>query len=441
VSREQQWGTRTEPLKDNDNAVVSLLLVSEGPPRVVPLVRDVAVSIGRATNSNVVVEDTSLSRQHAQFCLRADGVDVEDLGSSNGTVVRGEKLVPGHRATLAIGESAKLGAVLVVVQKRSGTVAEQQMPAASAGPSDELVARIAGSAISVLILGETGVGKEVMAERIHALSPRHGRELVKINCAALMTSVLESELFGHERGAFTGAAREKPGLVESADGGTLFLDEIGEASLAVQVKLLRLLETRETQRIGALRPQIVDVRFVAATNRNPAEQIRAGTLRADLYHRIAGFTIMIPPLRERLAEIPALVDDLLARHADPMTVNRAALGRLMQHDWPGNVRQLRNVLDRARVLARGVEIGVAEIEQALQLEPGLADAPARPSSPVLPPDPAPADADPERTRILAVLAECGGNQTMAAEKLGMSRRALVHRMQLWGMTRPRRKRT
>jgi DNA-binding NtrC family response regulator len=277
-----------------------------------------------------------------------------------------------------------------------------------------------------------------MAERIHALSSRRGAPLVKINCAALMASVLESELFGHERGAFTGATKEKPGLIESADGGTLFLDEIAEAPLGVQVKLLRVLETRETQRIGALRPTIVDVRFIAATNRIPADQIRSGDLRADLYHRLAGFTITIPPLRMRGPQIPELVKDLLARHAagtrGPLTVHPDAIARLVRHDWPGNVRELRNVLDRAVVLTDGAEISLADIEHAFQLAPAVDHADrhnAAASKEHL--------ADPERVRILEVLEECGGNQSMAAERLQMSRRALVYRLQAWGMTRPRRR--
>jgi two-component system, NtrC family, response regulator AtoC len=428
VTHDAAWGVKTEPVP-GDDGVVSLLIISEGLPRVVALAQGVDVKVGRATTADVVIEDTSLSRLHAAFRLVGEHVEVEDLASSNGTVLRGTKIAPGHRERLAVGDSVHLGAVLVVVQRRVG--ADRQRPAAAAGPSDELVGRIATSTISVLILGETGVGKEVMAERLHSLSPRRDAPLVKINCAALMTSVLESELFGHERGAFTGATKDKPGLVESADGGTLFLDEIGEAPPAVQVKLLRVLETRETQRIGALRPLVVDVRFIAATNRVPAEQIETGALRADLYHRLAGFTITIPPLRERRGEIPSIVSELLARHKDPIAIRPDALARLTRHSWPGNVRELRNVLERARVLASGSEIALADVEQSLELQP----VPSGPKSADK------HDGDPERARILTALEQCGGNQTMAAEKLGMSRRALVHRLQLWGMTRPRRKRS
>jgi transcriptional regulator with PAS, ATPase and Fis domain len=246
-----------------------------------------------------------------------------------------------------------------------------------------------------------------------------------------MTSVLESELFGHERGAFTGAVKDKPGLIETADGGTLFLDEIGEADGAVQAKLLRVLEARETQRVGALHPRTVDVRFIAATNRNPAEQIQAGNLRADLYYRIAGFTLTIPPLRDRRGDIPSLVTDLLARHPKGRGVTLApqAIAALQRHDWPGNVRELRNVLDRVLVIAEGT-IGVRDVEQAIQLEPLV----ARQPTPV-----APSGDNAERERVLATLESCGGNQTLAAQQLGISRRTLVYRLQSWGMTRPRRR--
>jgi len=412
----------TQLLQSSERNVIALLVIGEGLPVVVPLTEGVSVKVGRAATADVVVDDASLSRHHARFRLAGNQVEVEDLDSSNGTVVRGAKIAT--TVELEVGDSVHLGEVLIVIQRRSDTPDDRRLPAAAATPSDELVGRIAASTISVLLLGETGVGKEVMAERIHAASPRRAAPLVKLNCAALSTTVLESELFGHERGAFTGAIRDKAGLIESADGGTLFLDEIGEADLAVQAKLLRVLETRETQRIGALRPSVVDVRFIAATNRMPAEQIQNGTLRADLYYRLAGFTITIPPLRDRRAEIAGLAGELIARHAKKLRAD--AIVRLMRHDWPGNVRELRNVVDRAVVLGEGAEIGSADIDEALRQE---LTTPRAVATPVETP------ADPERARILAALEACGGNQSAAAEKLGISRRTLVSRLQAWGMTR------
>ncbi len=428
-------GATTKLLPSSGDSAPALLIVAGGEPRVVPLVAGSPLEIGRAAAADVVVDDESLSRLHARFRLEADTLAVEDLGSSNGTVVRGRRLAPNVPEPLVLGDVVHLGAVLIIIQQRTGALADRLRPAASVAQNDELVGRIASSMISVLLLGETGVGKEVMAERLHAGSPRRDKPLVKLNCAALMTSVLESELFGHERGAFTGALKDKPGLIESADGGTLFLDEIGEADGEVQVKLLRVLEARETQRVGALRPRIVDVRFIAATNRDPSEQIKAGKLRADLYYRLAGFTLTIPPLRERRDQIPALAAELVARGSGQgtITLHPDAIARLMRHDWPGNVRELRNVLERAVVLADRSVLRATEIDQSLELEPRRVDDASSTARPAVAPS-----ADPERDRVLAVLDSCGGNQTMAAEQLGMSRRSLVYRLQSWGLTRPRR---
>jgi two-component system response regulator AtoC len=425
----------TKLLSGQSDGAPSLLVITSEAPTVVPIADGKEIRIGRGSNADIVIDDSSLSRLHAVFRMHDGVLEVEDLDSSNGTTLRGARAKPGVPIVLAIGDTVHLGAVLVVVQVRSGSVADRLRPSASAGTGNELVGRVAASTISVLLLGETGVGKEVMAERLHALSPRKERPLVKLNCAALMASVLESELFGHEKGAFTGAVKDKPGLVESADGGTLFLDEIGEADLSIQTKLLRVLESRETQRIGALRPRIVDVRFIAATNRVPAEQIARGTLRADLYYRLAGFTITIPPLRDRMHELPALATELLARHG-AFTLEPKALARLHHHAWPGNVRELRNVLDRAVVLTDSPRITAQVIETALAAEPLAHVATPAPAAPAVPP--APSVEDPERARILGVLEQCGGNQSVAAEKLGMSRRALVYRLQAWGLTKYRR---
>jgi transcriptional regulator with GAF, ATPase, and Fis domain len=414
-------------MADSADGILSLLVVSDRAPMVAPL-GERPVQVGRSSTSDLQVDDPSISRDHAVFRVRDGAVEIEDLGSVNGTIVRGVRIAPRTPMQLAVGESVSLGTVVVVVQRRSGSLSDRLRPEAPAGIDDALVARLAKSPISVLLLGETGVGKEVMAERLHVLSPRKDHPLVKLNCAALMTSVLESELFGHEKGAFTGAVKDKPGLVEAADTGTLFLDEIGEADLAIQAKLLRVLESRETQRVGALEPRIVDVRFLAATNRDPTEQIAAGTLRADLYYRLAGFTLTIPPLRDRLDELPALVTTLLARRGT-YTIERAALGRLARHRWPGNVRELRNILDRAIMLAESTRLGLADIEQSLAAEP-MSRTPTSTPAP---------SGDPDRDRILAALDACGGNQTMAAESLGMSRRALVYRLQAWGLTKPRRR--
>jgi DNA-binding NtrC family response regulator len=220
----------------------------------------------------------------------------------------------------------------------------------------KLVRRIAASPISVLLLGETGVGKEVMAETIHKESPRAGKPMLRLNCAALSEQLLESELFGHERGAFTGAVQAKPGLLETAHGGTVFLDELGEMPLSTQVKLLRVLEDRQVQRIGSLKPKPIDVRFVAATNRDLEAEIAAGRFRQDLYFRLNGIAVTIPPLRERVDEIEGLANAFIvhacqkSQRDDVPVLSPQALALLKAYTWPGNIRELRNVMERAVLL-------------------------------------------------------------------------------------------
>jgi DNA-binding NtrC family response regulator len=286
---------------------------------------------------------------------------------------------------------------------------------------------VARGPIGVLLTGETGAGKEVLAEFLHRRSPRAGGPLVRVNCAALTDSLVESELFGHEKGAFTGAQRERRGLIETADGGTLFLDEIGEIPAAAQAKLLRVVEERQVTRVGSSEPRPVDVRFVAATNRDLEAEVAAGRFRRDLYFRLAGVVLAIPPLRERPLEIELLARTFAAE-ADAR-LGDAALAALRAHAWPGNVRELRNVIERAALLAVDQPIDVEHL--------GLAAAPAAPAAaPAALPDELAAI---ERQRIVDALEQCGGNQTRAAELLGMPRRTLVKRIAKYNVPRPRKR--
>lgn len=220
----------------------------------------------------------------------------------------------------------------------------------------QMIADVARTDVSVLIQGETGTGKELVAQAVHAQSPRHDEAFVPIDCCTLQENLFESELFGHERGAFTGADRRKPGLMEAAVRGTLFLDEIGESGPAIQAKLLRVLETGRFRRLGATNDLRADVRIVAATNRDLATRANEGHFRADLYYRLATFVIDVPPLRERVDDIPALVANFLARRGqsqgtEPKTLSPQAIARLQCYHWPGNVRELRNVIERAFIMA------------------------------------------------------------------------------------------
>lgn len=293
--------------------------------------------------------------------------------------------------------------------------------------------RAARRELPILILGETGTGKEVLAETIWRQSPRAGRPLLRLNCGALSSSLLESELFGYRRGAFTGADRDKPGLVESADGGTVFLDEIGDAAPEVQTKLLRVLDQGEVMRLGALEPKRVDVRFLAATHRDLEAMVAAGTFRADFFYRISSVTLRIPPLRERRREIARYAE----RFAHPRRLTPDALTALDGYDWPGNIRQLRNVIEAASVAASGEVIDAAHLAlpSPRRSQPPLAVPPAAPHDDGL----TPAERT-ERDRILTALTETAGNQTRAARLLGISRGTLYARLDKYGIRRPQGKR-
>jgi DNA-binding NtrC family response regulator len=334
--------------------------------------------------------------------------------------------------------------------ERSGTIVVAD---AAMQHFDRIVQRIAAGTISVLVSGETGVGKEVLAELLHKLSPRAARPFLRLNCAALTESLLESELFGHERGAFTGAAQAKPGLLETADGGTVFLDEIGELPMSIQVKLLRVLEERKVLRVGGLAPRAIDVRFLAATNRDLEHEVAQGRFRQDLYFRLNGVALTIPPLRARLGELPALAVGFLrdaaerAGQAEPPAISPAALQLLREYPWPGNIRELRNVMERAALLCTGRTITLEHLPVEKMRDPRRAPvrtAPARHAEPppLPPPEPARrgrADAEEEKQRILDALAQAGGNQTDAARLLGMSRRTLINRVIAYNLPRPRKK--
>ena len=315
---------------------------------------------------------------------------------------------------------------------------------------DRIVQRIAGGQISVLVTGETGVGKEVLAERLHRLSRRADKPFLRLNCAALSESLLESELFGHEKGSFTGAVAAKAGLLETAEGGTVFLDEIGELPMTIQVKLLRVLEERQVLRVGALKTHTIDVRFLAATNRDLEVEIVRGTFRQDLYFRLNGITLVIPPLRERTGEIPDLAAGFLRQSAERNHIDGvpgitpAAMAMLRAYSWPGNIRELRNVMERALLLAGGtidVEHLPLEKMQTGAPAPPTPIAPAPIAKPVVHEElEAPLETfSDERTRIIEALTRAGGNQTEAAKLLGYSRRKLIDRVIQFQIPRPRKK--
>ncbi|MBI3186119.1 MAG: sigma 54-interacting transcriptional regulator [Myxococcales bacterium] len=386
------------------------------------------------------------------------------------------------RALEKLGAKVKLGAAFLPEDGRDPDSLVAKACAAVQGSPEEsaskivvedpamvrlyrLVDQVAANDISVLLLGETGVGKEIIASRLHQKSRRAEKPLLRLNCAALPEPLLESELFGHERGAFTGAVQTKPGLVESADGGTVFLDEVGEMPMSIQAKLLRVLEERRVLRLGGLKEKQIDVRFLAATNRDLEADTSRGQFRADLYYRLNGISIEIPPLRERPAEIEGLAKLFIAEackrfgREEELELSGAARHVLLTYPWPGNIRELRNVMERAVLLCAGGTIDLAHLpvdKMAATTAPSamkspkwkeaatgetpdaitVADAPAvglpgRPLSPEL---------EDERRRIADALEKCAGNQTQAAKLLGMSRRTLVYKLGTLDLPRPRKPR-
>jgi DNA-binding NtrC family response regulator len=299
-----------------------------------------------------------------------------------------------------------------------------------------LAARVAQSPTTVLLEGESGTGKELLAKAIHMHSDRKDQPFITVNCAAIPENLLESELFGHRRGSFTGAVTDKQGKFEAANKGTVFLDEIGDLPLMMQVKVLRVLQQREVDKVGDLRPAKVDVRIVAATNRDLEQMIADGRFRDDLYYRLAVVAIRLPPLRERTEDLPLLVEHFLAKHGGPrgraqMAVDAAVYSAFNLYPWPGNIRELENVIERALVLDSDGAIGLDDLPDRLRArEHRLGRVHME-----LPDDGLSLE-DVERELLQAALVKHDWNQTKAATYLNITRSALLYRMQKFGLERP-----
>ena len=416
------------------------------------------VTVGRL--GDVALHEPSVSREHAVLSWGGGAYIVTDLGSRNGTFVNG---VAVQRKAVVPGDKLKFGRVeLTLVDPESesefedcetrlltcdaATVFPNGAGAqALVGRSDALrsamkiAARAAKSNATVLLYGESGTGKELFSRLVWEESSRADKKFLPVHTGAIEPSLLASTLFGHEKGAFTGADRQKKGLFEEADGGTIFLDEIGEINSETQVKLLRVLQEGEFMRVGGTDPVRVDVRVICATNRDLAAAVKEGKFREDLYYRLNVIQIPLPPLRERTGDIEDLVNHFVKQLGGPLrSVSPAAMSALCAYQWPGNVRELRNIVERMVILSDRNELDVADLPQEIKGKGGAVGskpevASVSSSVPVVPAMPCPISLDDwERRAIQEALAKSGGNKCKAAQLLGMSRSALYEKLRKYG---------
>ncbi len=436
-----------------------------------------SLTIGRGEGHDICVLDPWVSRQgHARIeHAEAGECELHDLGSRNGTYLNGRRV--REAVVLRHGDIIRCGNSLFIFEADEGERAERglsgetvcQGPGDFARPSQEAFARLlaeyqalradlehirseteadsalrgslatgafhdelsraAASEATVLLEGETGTGKEVVARELHRLSPRADRRFVPVNCAALPPTMVESELFGHRKGAFTGADEDRAGRFRTADGGTIFLDEIAELPLAVQAKLLRVLESGEVQPVGSDDVLTVGVRLIAATNHDLEADVQEGRFRSDLFHRLNVLAFELPPLRERLDDVEALAEEFLGRLRSQRPTRAArltadALALLRAYPWPGNVRELRNAIERAAIMAEGDEIGDDDLAFLLR----RAGVPAEEDEPTL------SLRETEKKAVQQALLVARGNKSEAARLLGIDRTTLYDKIKAYGLS-------
>ena len=420
--------------------------VVDGPDRGARAVSsDDELTIGTAPGCQLQVTDGAVSRHHCAIRVTARGLELRDLGSTNGTFIGDQEFVRGY---IRSGARLRLGNTTVAVTILADEITQ---PLASEGAFGDLIGasptmrrlypileRTAASDATALIEGETGTGKELVAEAIHLRSARRGKPFVVVDCGVIPHELIASELFGHARGAYTGATADKKGLIESANGGTLFLDEIGELALDLQPQLLRVLDRRQVRRVGENHSVDVDIRVVAATHRDLRAMVRAGQFREDLYYRLAVVRTTVPPLRDRTSDIAALAAHFATAygHGD-FSISPSLLDQLQRHPWPGNVRELRNVVERALSLGSagldeiGGEPGAEPAARDPDTDEGLAAIPSGTPAEVLEMPFKEAKATLiesfERDYLTHLLARHRGNISRAATEAGIDRN-YIHRL-------------
>ena len=400
------------------------------------------VIVGAGEDSGLVLVDRSVSRRHAKVHRSGDYVIVEDLGSTNGTFYHDARV---REVFVPLGQEVCFGKVRVKIVPEEVSVEPKPITETRLGPMIggdvrmreifSLIEDIAASDVTVVIEGETGTGKELVAKALHERSVRANKTFVVFDCTNQPRDLIESALFGHVKGAFTGATSPRAGAFERANNGTIFLDELGEFGLDLQPKLLRVLESREVQKVGADDYDPVDVRVIAATNRNLKADVRAGNFREDLYYRLAVVKIVMPALRERVSDIPVLVEHFLALCGNPCSVDPACYPALKTYRWPGNVRELKNVVDRAAALSRGrsgVDLSkfLVDVEEeptdrhgavVIDKSTSFKEAKGRVVS------------DFESQYILTLLREHGNNISLAAREAGIDRKHFKDLMRKHGI--------
>jgi len=431
------------------------LLVVDGPDRGVEVeIQATKLTVGSSSSNDLVLTDTTVSRRHALLAAEGERYVLRDLESTNGTVVDG---TPVKEAYLAPGARIRLGDTEILFQPRKKweriDVTDADHFGDLYGTTSamksvfSLLAKLAPTDLSCIIVGETGTGKELAARAIHQHSSRDGKPFIVVDCGAISENLIESELFGHERGAFTGADRQRTGAFEAADGGTVFLDEIGELPIELQPKLLRVLERKEVKRLGSTKLMEVDVRVVAATHRELPSMVKENKFREDLYYRLAEVVVELPPLRDRLGDVPVIAQRILGTFTNDGPVNELsedAVASLSRRTWSGNVRELRNVLKRAVVLASGPLITSKDL--SLDASGPLKDSGAlAPSSGDGGANVEVADDLPikeardrwvapmEREYLVRVVKRCGGDLDKAADEAGIHRKSLERLLRQHGL--------